>query len=53
MTYDVPVNGRRGGLAPSPVTRVRTLAIEELIEEEAVQAEVMVLRGREWPDLPG
>ncbi|TCO33056.1 hypothetical protein EV652_10355 [Kribbella steppae] len=53
VTYDVPVNGRRGGLALSPITRVHTLAIEELIEEEAVQAEVMALRGREWPDLPG
>lgn len=53
VRYDIPVNGRRGGLAPSPITRAHSLAIEELIEQEATQAEVMALRGREWPDLPG
>ena len=53
VRYDMPVNGRRGGLAPSPISRKSESAYEELIEEEAAQAEVMALRQREWPDLPG
>jgi hypothetical protein len=53
VRYDAPVNGRRGGLAPSPISRRSESTYEELIEEEAVQVEVMALRGSEWPDLPG
>ncbi|MEV5967218.1 hypothetical protein AB0L70_35950 [Kribbella sp. NPDC051952] len=53
VRYDGPVNGRRGDVAASPISRRHESAYEELIEEEAVRAEVKALRAGDWPDLPG
>jgi hypothetical protein len=49
--YDVPVDGRHGELARSPITRKCVFAIEELIEAETLEVERLVGRW-EWPGRP-
>jgi hypothetical protein len=53
VNYDVPIEGRRGGMAPAPITYKPDLAYEELIEREAVEAERLNDRGWDPPGRQG
>ncbi|MFC6156126.1 hypothetical protein [Kribbella jiaozuonensis] len=53
VRYAQPINGRRGELARSPISRKRELAIEESIEAEALEAERLHALRRESIDPPG
>ncbi|TCC48075.1 hypothetical protein E0H73_43135 [Kribbella pittospori] len=50
--YEAPVDGRRGELARSPISRKSEFAIEELIEAETQAVERLIGRW-EWPGRPG
>ena len=52
VQYDGPIEGRNGEMAKTPLTLKSAWVIEELIEEETLDAERLVGRW-EWPGRPG
>lgn len=53
VTFAVPIDGRHGESARSPISCRRNSAIEELIESEASEAERLSARGWDPPGMDG